>query len=184
MIYFIVLYTLAFIATATTVGTLSYRSHGKIDWIASVTSGLIWPLWWTLLIVSAAPPMRPAKCAWCGKEVARMAYDPDTMKIWRKHYLEDCGCHPLQEDQVVYENYQKDCRSEMMNMKPLPDLSCGECMNFVKCEAIFQCEPASTECDFYPIKFVVHPKKYLDLKDELAATKELLLHQQTCAGRE
>jgi hypothetical protein len=105
MIIFLVIYASGFASAAITVGWISNKNEGRPNWPAVISSGLGWPLWWALIIVSTLPPMRVSKCAWCGREVAPMNSHPDTLAIWKEHYLTACEGHPLKDPQVIRDGY-------------------------------------------------------------------------------
>lgn len=46
------------------------------------------------------------------------------------------------------------CRHQCME---LPEgMTCGQCVHVYRCSSIFGCNPESTVCDFYPIRFQYH----------------------------
>jgi hypothetical protein len=64
--------------------------------------------------------------------------------------------------------YPKDRHGEAMNcpsggkhfasMEIPQGLTCNDCRHVVKCCAMFGAKPGNRECDFYPIRFSLHPR--------------------------
>lgn len=73
-------------------------------------------------------------------------------------------------------------------------MCCRVCALFAKCEALFGCNPASQSCDFYPVRFSISPKRFLQectesdkLRAEIAqivAERDILLKTRDLMGAE